>query len=349
MIDAVFAIPGDHTQRTGGYIYEATVLKQLNHIGCETELLSLPASFPNPTPDDMDTTLAALSRVPAHVPIILDGFLVGSLDPSRAQGIQAPLIGIVHHPLGLETGLAADRAEFLRQNEREMLTHMAHVMVPSPHTAEVLTTQFAVPEDKTTIALPGFARPLAPQDPQDPPLILSVGLLAPRKGHDVLLRALSEILDLDWRAEIVGKTHDPSYAASLQALQHDLNLTNRVSFSGELDGTALATRFQSASLFALASRYEGYGMVLSEAIMHGLPVVSCHAGGIPDTVGSAGLLSDPDDWQCFSANLRRILTEPQTYASLQSAAKTQALSLPSWSDTAQLFARTIRTLQSTTQ
>lgn len=342
MTEAVFAIPGDHTQRTGGYIYEATVLDELNALGCATELLPLPGSFPIPTLGDMAATLEALSRLPANQVIILDGFLVGSLDPDQAKSIKAPMLGVVHHPLGLETGLAPARAAFLRANEAAMLRNISHVMVPSPHTAKVLINDFGVRPERVSIALPGMKLPTGPQQPISPPLLLSVGLLAPRKGHDVLLKALHLLTDLAWQAEIVGKSHDPAYERQLLGLRSDLGLEDRLEFLGEIEERDLSVRFRTASVFCLASHYEGYGMVLSEAIMHGLPIVSCRAGAIPDTVGDAGLLATPGDATEFATLLRRVLTEGAVADRLRLATNRQAKSLPKWSDTAQQFADCVR-------
>lgn len=81
MTQAVFAIPGDKDRRTGGFIYEARVLDELNALGCETAHLVLPDSFPAPTQADMDTMLNVLRAVPQDQPIILDGLVFGAIDP----------------------------------------------------------------------------------------------------------------------------------------------------------------------------------------------------------------------------------------------------------------------------
>ena len=61
-------------------------------------------------------------------------------------------------------------------------------------------------------------------------------------------------------------------------------LAERIAFVGECDASALARAYGSATLFVLPSHYEGYGMVLVEALAHGLPIVSTTGGAIPDTV-----------------------------------------------------------------
>lgn len=344
MTEAVFAIPGDKDRRTGGFIYEATVLRVLNEIGCATAHLRLPDSFPDPTPGDMAETLRLLGEVPAGTPVILDGLVFGAIDPEGLARIAAPVIAMIHHPLGLEAGLSADRAAFLRRNEAAALRHVAHTIVPSPETARLLQVEFGGDPARITIAPPGFVRPAVDRQPVTPPLILSVGLLAPRKGHDVLLEALAMICDLEWEARIVGKDYDPDTTAALHRQRAQLGLDARVDFTGEVQAGALETLFNAASVFALATRYEGYGMVLSEAMFYGLPVVTCRAGAVPDTVGDAALLVPPDDPARFADALRRVLTDTGVARDYGARALRRAETLPRWEDTAGIFASVIRSL-----
>ncbi|MEL7164835.1 MAG: glycosyltransferase family 4 protein [Pseudomonadota bacterium] len=341
---AVFAIPGDKDRRTGGFIYEARVLDALNAMGCATQHLQLPAGFPDPTDTEMALCLRALSAVPAGTPIILDGLVFGAIDPEGLAQVQAPVIAMIHHPLGLETGIGAARAAFLRQNEAAALRHAAHVIVPSPETARVLAADFGADPARITCVPPGFDRPRVARAPVDPPLILSVGLLAPRKGHDVLIDALAQLADLPWQAQIAGKAHDPDYAAQLRAQVEDRDLQGRVAFAGEVGPDALTDMMNAATIFALATRYEGYGMVLSEAMLFGLPVVTCDAGAVAQTVGDAAMLVPPDDADAFAAALRRLLTDPAAATALTDRARAKAATLPTWQDAARAFAGVIDSL-----
>ena len=331
---AVFAIPGDKDRRTGGFIYEATVLRELNALGHATQHMELPDSFPDPTPEDMAETLAMLRGVPASCPLILDGLVFGSIDPEGLATVRAPLIAMIHHPLGLETGVDAARAQVLLRNEAAALQYAAHVIVPSPHTARILAHDFGVDPAKLTIAQPGFNRPAGACAPADPPLILSVGLLAPRKGHDILLDALARIQDLPWQAEIVGRAHDMDTDRALAQQCERLGLSERVHFMGELAAARLDCRFRAASVFALATRYEGYGMVLSEAMLYGLPVVSCTVGAVPETVGEAGVLVPAQDAGAFADGLRRALRDREKLGALS---LDKSRSLPTWRQTAGHF------------
>ncbi len=335
---AAFAIPGDLDQKTGGYIYEKSLLLALRAAGRRVRHVELPAGFPHPTEAEMAETLAVLSALPADEPLIMDGLVQASIDTAGLAALPMKVVAMTHHPVGLETGLAPDRAAELLRREAANLALAAHVVVPSPHTARILTRDFGVAAGRISIAPPGFARPTGGRAPVSPPLILSVGLLAARKGHDVLLRALGRLADLDWRAEIVGGTHDAAVAGDLRGLRGLLGLEDRVSFAGVLDEGALQARYRAATVFALATRYEGYGMVFSEALCHGLPIVATRAGAVPDTVpDSAGLLVPTDDAVALAAALRRVLTDADLRAALSVGGLAAAEGLPTWEDTARIM------------
>lgn len=340
---AALALPGSIAARTGGTIYDARVLSGLRAAGRDVALLELPGGFPFPDAAAMAGALAQLAALPADCPVIVDGLAFGALDPEGVARIAAPIVALIHHPLALETGMPAAQAAALARTEAANLARAAHVMVPSPHTAAVLRRDYGVPAARLTVACPGIdrpgiRRPAPPRAPSAPPLILSVGLLAPRKGHDVLLRALAAVADRDWRAVIVGRDHDGQTGAALVAQARVLGLTDRVRFAGELPGDARDALYAEAAVFALATRYEGYGMVFAEALVRGLPVVTCHTGAVPDTVpDGVGARVPVDDVAAFAAALARLLDDPTHRAAMAAAAARHAATLPGWAETAAAF------------
>ncbi|MEL6521941.1 MAG: glycosyltransferase family 4 protein, partial [Pseudomonadota bacterium] len=339
---AFFAIPGDITRKTGGFIYDRKVLDLLQAKGRNMHHLPMPAGFPDPTDDDMAKALADLEAVPDGVPVLVDGLVLGAIDPEGLRKVSAPIVGMIHHPLGLESGLPPHRAEFLLRNEAAALAHTAHVVVPSPHTAEILVERFAVPSGKITVAPPGLTKAIGASTRATPPLILAVGSLVERKGHDVLLKALAQIADLPWQAEIVGGAEDAPVVARLKDLRHDLALDNQVTFVGTLDEAALGERYAAASVFALATRYEGYGMVFAEAMIHGLPIVACSGGAVPDTVApGAGILVAVDDTDAFADALRRVLSDEPLRAQMATASSEAGSALPTWDATAKTIAQVL--------
>lgn len=113
-------------------------------------------------------------------------------------------------------------------------------------------------------------------------------------------------------------------------------LGNRLRLPGKVSADVLQRLFAQASVFALATRYEGYGIVFDEALSHGLPIVSCATGAVPETVpAEARLLVPPDDTTSFAAALRDLLEHPEKRARLASASAALATALPGWANTAQ--------------
>ena len=107
----------------------------------------------------------------------------------------------------------------------------------------------------------------------------------------------------------------------------------------------LADRYAGSDVFVLASRFEGYGMAYTEAMAHGLPIIGTTAGAIADTVThQAGMLVAPDDVVALTKALKTMLNEPKTRENYAKEAKKTASLLPSWQDSATLFAEVIRAI-----
>jgi len=335
MRPAAFAIPGDITTITGGYIYERRLLLGLQAQGRDTQHIQLGGSYPDPTPTDLSHAIAQLCAVDPARALILDGFISGATETAGLAQVRAPMVAMVHHPLALENGLSAERQAQLFRTERDNLALMAHVLVPSPHTAATLSAQYGVAPHRITIARPGTDRPTVRTNRTDPPLILSVGIQHPRKGHDVLLAALAQMQHIDWQAVIVGGVHDAAYGVALREQVMDLGLQDRVRLAGRVSADELAALYASATVFALATRYEGYGIVFDEALANGLPIVSCHTGAVPDTVPpDAGVLVPPDMPDTFAGALGDLLGDAALRGRMTKAAVAAGARLPSWADTA---------------
>lgn len=341
---AAFAVPGPLDTRTGGTIYDRRVIAELCAMGHDVWHLDILPSWPAPTPEAQADLAAKLAALPDGVPLIMDGLVLGAMDTALLASQKRPVICMLHHPLGLESGLSPERAAELIARETANLAHVAQVVVPSEHTRDILVADFGVPPARIHVGLPGFDRPVTdPSAPKPtPPLILSVGIICHRKGHDVLLDALAQITELDWQAIIAGRPLDVQVYEALLAQRARLGLEARVTFAGEVGPEALQGMFAQAHIFALATRYEGYGMVISEAQLHGLPVVSCAVGAVPMTAPpDTAILTQPDDPAAFAVALRKVLGDSARHAALAQGARALAASLPTWRDTAQVMAQAV--------
>lgn len=346
----VFVIPGNIDNETGGYRYDRRLLKELRASGHQVFHRSLGSSYPNPSSADAHEAAEKLANLPTDCIAIIDGLALGALDPAVIAALPVPFVALIHHPLASEGGLDEKTRDFLYTTERQNLGRAAHVIVPSPHTATLLVADYGVPSANITVAQPGVDRRRFTPQPSDPPMILSVGIQVPRKGHDVLLRALAEIVDLPWQVVIAGPVIDEAYAASLVRLRDDLGVSRRVQFAGQVPENELERLFCRASVFALATRFEGYGMVFAEAMVHGLPIVSCRTGAVPDTVPpAAGILVEPNEPRSFAEALARLLRDSTVHRSLSEGSARMGAELPEWSDTAHLVGLVLKGVAQSTR
>jgi glycosyltransferase involved in cell wall biosynthesis len=340
-----FAVPGDLATPTGGYAYDRRMIAELEGLGWAIDIVNLGDGFPEPTSRQRAAARQRLLGIPPDRSIVIDGLAFGVLPDVAAEiGADHPLVALVHHPLALESGLSAERAEAFRVSERAALATAKRIVVTSPATARLLVADYDVPSERITIARPGTDPAPAAQGSNDGIVrLLAVGAIVPRKGYDVLIEALTSLSDLPWQLTIAGdRSRDPQAAAQLDTDLARHRLTERVTVLGAVSDETLADLYAGADLFTLASRYEGYGMVFSEAIAHGLPVVATSAGAIPETVpAGAGVLVSPDDAVALANALRRLIANPGERRRMKAAARAAARTLPTWQDSAELFSRAL--------
>lgn len=343
MAEAAFAIPGDLKAATGGYAYDRRVIELLPAFGVPVSVLSLPPAFPNPSGDDLAEARRILSERPASSVLVADGLAYGAFTADVLDAIQGRVIGLVHHPLFLETGLPHARKVELRESERRALARANHVIVTSRATKRIITEQLGLSPDKITIAEPGTDPAQRATGTGAPLHILAVGAVLPRKGYDLLVEALSSLKDIDWRLSIAGATdRHPQAVEAVQGAIRKHNLEDRVTLMGKVVPATLERLYESADLFVSASLFEGYGMVLAEAMARGLPIVLATGGAAAETAGEAvGLHVEAGNVTELSAALRRALTDKKLRDKLADAAWEAGRTLPTWHETARRFAAVI--------
>ena len=347
-----FAVPGDLATPTGGYAYDRRMIAELGDLGWQIDLLDLGEGFPWPSESTRTTARTRLLAVPAGRSIVVDGLALGVLPETASQlAGRNSLLALVHHPLALEWGLSLAQTEALRGSERAALATAQGVVVTSAATARLVASDYGVPAERITIARPGSDRVPLAQDSRSGSeeaivQLLSVGAVVPRKGFDLLIAALATLTDLSWQLTIAGdRTRDRNAAAQLDADIARHALGNRIASPGAVSPQRLAALYGEADVFVLASRFEGYGMAYAEAVAHGLPVIGTNAGAIPDTVPpEAGLLVAPGDIPALAQALRRVIGDAGLRRRLANAARAAAPQLPTWRQSAAIFARALETL-----
>jgi glycosyltransferase involved in cell wall biosynthesis len=342
-----FAVPGDLATPTGGYGYDRRIIEELRRLGWQVDVANIGDGFPFPSIAQRATALAILSAVPAGCPMVLDGLAFGALPEAGALRSRTPLIALVHQPLALDPGLDTTQSEVFRESERASLAAAAHVVVTSEATARIVIADYDVPPQCVSVVRPGNDPvPPAPGSKDAVVRLLSIGSVVPGKGYDLLIAALVTLADMPWRLTIAGdRTRNPAAAAQLDADIEACGLGDRVAVLGAVLPERIDELYLASDIFVLASRFEGYGMALAEAIAHGLPVVSTTAGAIPDTVpAGAGLLVPPDNTTALAQALRRLIADPPERQRLATNARAAAAKLPTWQDSARLFAGAIETI-----
>ncbi|MFC1844702.1 glycosyltransferase family 4 protein [Thermodesulfobacteriota bacterium] len=194
----------------------------------------------------------------------------------------------------------------------------------------ILTT-YKVPEDRIELIYRGFdetkfvSSKISQEDIQyllkkwglpdgnSLPVIMLPGRLTRLKGHDVFIKALKSIEDLDWLAVCVGDTEDnPGYCDELKELLIKLQLENRVRFVGHCDNMPAAFSLADIVVSATSTRPEAFGRIAVEAQAMERPVIASSQGGSMETVlpGKTGWLVKPGDPESLAEALREGLTHP---------------------------------------
>ncbi len=333
-------VPAPFDQVSGGYAYDRRMVAELRAAGDAVTVVELGGTFPRTDDAAREAACASWDRLAEATRPLIDGLALpafaGMEDALAARGA----IGLIHHPTALETGFADADRESLRGLERRLFGRLYRLIVTSEQTAERLVTDFAVDRARIAVVVPGTDDAPRCTGSGGPGCeILSVGALVPRKGHDVLLRALARLCDLDWRLTIAGSPRrDPVHAEALVALAAELRIADRVRFAGEVTGDALEALWRGSDLFALATWFEGYGMAVAEALKRGLPVAVCSGGAAAALMEpESGVVCEPGDHVQLSKALRRLIFSPTLRTEMADVAWQIGQKLPHWKTQAALL------------
>ena len=334
MTALAFLVPGRLEQLTGGYIYDRKVVEGLRARGWTVSVAELAGRFPEADASARTSAAAALAGLPTGALAVVDGLaLPGFADCLPAQSRRLRLVGLIHHPLAAETGLSPDLVRHYAALEARLWPQLHGLVCASAHTARQVVA-CGIAAQRVAVVSPGTDKPAGAAAPRDAGALrlLAVGTVTPRKGHLLLVAALSGLRDFDWRLTCIGSLErDPAAVAALRRAIEASGLGDRIALLGEQPPAQLDEAFRRADLFALPSYHEGYGMAFAEALAHGLPVIATTAGAIPDTVPpEASLLVPPGDARALEGALRRVFTDASLRASLAAGAARSATALPDW-------------------
>lgn len=175
------------------------------------------------------------------------------------------------------------------------------------------------------------------------PVILSIARMVPRKGFDLLIKALPRVLAMVPAARLVLGGEGPELSA-LRALARELGVDRAVHFIGRIAEDALVGHYRMADVFAMPSRQgprdvEGFGIVLVEAGACEVPVVATRTGGIVDAVadGETGILIPQENVDALAEALIRLLKDPDEATRMGKRARARVLEGLTWEATGKRF------------
>lgn len=323
----------DPVTPSGGNTYDRRVCRGLAALGWSVREHAVRGGWPAPLPADRAGLARVLATVPGDAVVLLDG-LVASAVPDVLVPLarRLRLVVLVHMPLGDEA-------------EASVLAAAGAVITTSAWTRRRLLTEYGLPADRVHVAEPGVdPAALAPGSDAGSEL-LCVAAVTPHKGHGPLTEALARVEDLPWSCTYAGALgRDPEFAERLRRQIEAAGLAGRIRLAGPLTGADLAAAYARADLVVLASRAETYGMVVTEALARGIPVLATAVGGLPETLGRApdgslpGLLVPPGDPAALAGALRRWLGDAGVRTELRRSARARRTTLTGWAATAQRVA-----------
>lgn len=344
-----FVMPGgvdDPAAPSGGNVYDRRVCRDLSRIGWQVHEHTVAGGWPQPDAAARDALRRILAEQADGSLVLVDGIVAcGVPDIVVPEAERLRLVVLVHLPLGDETGLVATRAAELDALERETLRAVRAVVVTSHWAARRLAAHHRLAPDRLHVAAPGVDIEPAASGTDGVSRLLCVAAVTPRKGQYRLVKALAGVADLPWSCLCVGGLdHDPGYVSGLRELIGNSGLADRVRLAGPLAREELAAHYAAADLLVLTSYAETYGMAVTEALAHGVPVLATAVGGLPEAVGRApdgsvpGILVRSEDPTALPAALRRWFDEPELRRQLKTAALGRRAVLDGWETTARHLA-----------
>ena len=273
---------------------------------------------------------ASLEEVAAAARPVVDALVLPRLAERTDELVARNAVCLVHHP-----GAHVVYDNGTPGAERELFQRMPCLLASSAPVQARLVEQYGVPSERIRVVEPGLdVLPRSPGSGDGACAVLSVGVLAPRKGFERLMDALERLPDLRWTLTVAGESgRDPACEALLDGRQND-----RIRVLRDPTPAALDELWRQADVFALATSWEAYPLATAEAVRRGLPVVTTDGGGAASPVApDAGAVCPVGDADTLSKTLRRVIYDTRLRHEMAEAAWRAGQALPDWPTQAARF------------
>jgi glycosyltransferase involved in cell wall biosynthesis len=342
----------DPTRPSGGNLYDRRACGGLSSLGWVVREHRVTGDWPRADGPSRAMLSSTLADVPEGAVVLLDG-LVASAAPEVVvpEANRFRLVVLLHLPLCVHQPVAqapSAAADDERSRECAVLHAAAAVVATSRWTRDWLLTNYRLAPRRVLVVPPGVEPAELATGSASGGHLLCVGAVTPTKGHDVLVEALAEVVELEWTCRCVGSVAvDPAFADRVRQRAGAAGLGDRIVFTGARVGGDLDALYAAADLVVVPSRMETYGMVVTEALARGVPVIGTDVGGLAEALGRApgagrpGILVPAEDPAALAVALRRWLTDAGRRQELRRAARERGATLSDWSVTAGRLSRVL--------
>jgi glycosyltransferase involved in cell wall biosynthesis len=257
---------------------------------------------------------------------------------------------LIWHHAGLDWG-TKEAIHAIRRASELSLPRGDRIIAISDWAAQDLKSVFSIEPERISVVMQGVRGPrVLPESREisafrtrlgiqsEARVVLCVAQKRPYKRQDVLVRALAN-LSSDVVLVLPGAASD--WEHRLRQLSSDLGVSDRVVFPEWISDADLEILYAMATLVALPSRFEGFGLPALEAMARGVPVACSNRAALPEVVGPAAAVFDPDDADGVSSVLRKALEDESLRAQMREAGHRRAAEF-SWERTADRTAAVYR-------
>jgi len=276
------------------------------------ELRSIPG-WARRTNADIIHSPANVGPPKAPVPVVLSVHdLLPFVHPEWVPGLHAPIV---------------------RWMVRRAARNATRVLTISEASRSDLLTELKIPADRIDLVpLAGSPIAAATSVPREKSLVLTVGNRMPHKNTETLVRAMAELPpgERPTLAITGGGDRDP-----LPPLVAQLGLTSDVEFLGWVTDAELERLYSRATMVAVPTRFEGFGLPVLEAMSRGCPVVCSDLPVLHDVAGDAAAYVEAGDPPAWAATISALLADPSSLSAMTAAGFERAASF-SWERTASL-------------